>query len=742
MQSNRFLIWRNLNLLLLTFFIFSIFSAMASGGDNRTASGKISWFGAPGDYVIDTAEPVLRVVIMFDQKVQLQSPWIHYEVCSLPGWELVARGSSVFHPTTTLGGWSEISPRLPDSTSGWYALKLGIVDGELEIPLSNPNHAQGEPVLSFGIMPTSSAAGSEEDAKMPKTEKPRTRKVMAFYYTWYGNPEVSRRWVHWGEGGHNPERLDAEGLPDLGAAHHPVLGPYDSYDPQVIQRHLQWAEEAGIDVLIATWWGRGDFTDRILSKLLDAAATTSVRIALYYESVPQGRAKAALDDLRYILKQYGDHPGYFRHQDAPVVFLYGRALGQLSYAKWQELIEKLKTEHPVTLIADSTDEKWAEICDGLHTYNPVGRIAAGEDMTRFYDSLVGAAERHGKISSVTVIPGYDDSNIGRPSPVIAPRRGGQLYDELWQAAIQCDPDWVLITSFNEWHEGSEVEPSVEYGDEYIRRTAKWVARFYNAPARTLRLEELSLPVIAPSGQSLPFRVVATRLVTGPDPVEITWSLPEGWSFEVEETEIAEQYQAMGTVSAPQDAAPGEIKAKITLSLAGYELSVPLNMTVISAKTQPFESGDVWVELGEENREYGLVQRDQPDGKTEPVRVSGSEARRTIRGVSDHKYMYFDIADQFLFDVSSVEVIIAVEYLDRGRGSFQLQYDSHNPAGALNGAYTNTTPIALRDSGEWRTSHVTLKNARFANRQNGGTDFRLCAGTGELIVKRVSVQVRR
>ena len=37
------------------------------------------------------------------------------------------------------------------------------------------------------------------------------------------------------------------------------------------------------------------------------------------------------------------------------------------------------------------------------------------------------------------------------------------------------PHWILITSFNEWHEGSEIEPSVEFGAPYLEITAEQVA---------------------------------------------------------------------------------------------------------------------------------------------------------------------------------------------------------------------------------------------------------------------------
>jgi glycoprotein endo-alpha-1,2-mannosidase len=48
---------------------------------------------------------------------------------------------------------------------------------------------------------------------------------------------------------------------------------------------------------------------------------------------------------------------------------------------------------------------------------------------------------------------------------------------LWQEAIAAAPDYVLITSSNEWHEGSELEPSVEYGSRILDNTAAFSREF-------------------------------------------------------------------------------------------------------------------------------------------------------------------------------------------------------------------------------------------------------------------------
>ena len=83
-----------------------------------------------------------------------------------------------------------------------------------------------------------------------------------------------------------------------------------------------------------------------------------------------------------------------------------------------------------------------------------------------------------KIVCATIIPGYDDHKLGRkePRPITA-RHDGQTYRAMWEQAIAVNPDWVLITSFNEWHEGSEIEPSVPDGDTYLKLTKEYAPRF-------------------------------------------------------------------------------------------------------------------------------------------------------------------------------------------------------------------------------------------------------------------------
>ena len=58
----------------------------------------------------------------------------------------------------------------------------------------------------------------------------------------------------------------------------------------------------------------------------------------------------------------------------------------------------------------------------------------------------------------SVGPGYD-ARRGSGDPVVKPRRNGATYDAMWRAAIAARADRVTITSYNEWHEGTQIEPA-------------------------------------------------------------------------------------------------------------------------------------------------------------------------------------------------------------------------------------------------------------------------------------------
>ena len=157
------------------------------------------------------------------------------------------------------------------------------------------------------------------------------------------------------------------------------------------------------------------------------------------------------------------------------------------------------------------DAEWAELnarLDGVRTFantNLAGRAAAGRfDGLYTYDVLLfdgvlfprlcEQARRLGLLCAPSVGPGYDARRATGDDRVRS-RRNGATYDSMWRGAVKARADLVTITSYNEWHEGTQIEParagrrSYQCYDgawglrgraaetAYLDRTAFWVRRF-------------------------------------------------------------------------------------------------------------------------------------------------------------------------------------------------------------------------------------------------------------------------
>ena len=80
----------------------------------------------------------------------------------------------------------------------------------------------------------------------PVTGPDPSTRMAAFYYPWYFTPEFDGRWDHWE--GNPPE--------DISSDYYPLLGPYSMSDPEVLAQHFAWLRQAGVGLIISSWWGK------------------------------------------------------------------------------------------------------------------------------------------------------------------------------------------------------------------------------------------------------------------------------------------------------------------------------------------------------------------------------------------------------------------------------------------------------------------------------------------------------
>ncbi|HET7127900.1 MAG TPA: hypothetical protein VFJ93_02350 [Gaiellaceae bacterium] len=261
-------------------------------------------------------------------------------------------------------------------------------------------------------------------------------RVSAFYYPWYGTSAADGAYQHWSQDGHAPPN-------DIASSYYPAIGLYSSSDKLVIDAQMSEVRSAGIDEIAVSWWGKGSPEDLRMPAIVASANRRGIAVAAHIEPY-RGRTVASIaDDVAYLAGRYGIRTFYiYRALDFPT-------------AEWADDHPLLHPIPNITVYAQTALPGAAAAArfDGVYTYDIV--TYGGNMLHRL------CAEAHAMhlLCAPSVGPGYD-ARRGSGDTAIKPRRRGQTYDSMWRAAISSGADSVTITSFNEWHEGTQIEPAI------------------------------------------------------------------------------------------------------------------------------------------------------------------------------------------------------------------------------------------------------------------------------------------
>jgi hypothetical protein len=268
--------------------------------------------------------------------------------------------------------------------------------------------------------------------------------VGAFFYPWYGNPNTSGRWIHWVDADYSPPiSWSANYLPNYpDSIWNPAVQLYDSADTEVLRWQDRAMARAGIDVAIASWWGIGGYEDVALARAVRICK--SVQWCIYYEMEAYGDppVQRIFNDIKYIVDTYGPTRNYARVDGKWLVFVYG-AGGDETAERWRQAKELLAGHgYHVYLNGDKANgSAW----DAVHSYHPV--VYQG-----YTDTLPNADD------SAWISPGfwkYGDN------PVLD--RSLSEFASAWDDIIEKKASYrfVLIETWNEWHEGTQIETGQE-----------------------------------------------------------------------------------------------------------------------------------------------------------------------------------------------------------------------------------------------------------------------------------------
>jgi glycoprotein endo-alpha-1,2-mannosidase len=283
-----------------------------------------------------------------------------------------------------------------------------------------------------------------------------------FFYPWYSNPTHDAGYTHWQQNGHAPPA-------DVASVFFPARGAYSSSDPRVLRAQMRDIAHAGVDEVVSSWWGWGSAEDERLPEVMRVAHRYRLKVAVQLEPY-EGRSPATIgSDLEH-LRALGIRDVYvYRAEDVPVEY-------------WTVLnlrLSGLRVFGQTNKVGFAARAGFA----GFYTYDILEY--GGAKFARFCQQAHAA----GILCAPSVGPGYS-AYLANGDPRVKPREDGATYDCMWRAALDANADVVTITSYNEWSEGTQIEPAGRGGRyesyegayglhgraaqrAYLKRTAYW-----------------------------------------------------------------------------------------------------------------------------------------------------------------------------------------------------------------------------------------------------------------------------
>jgi hypothetical protein len=348
-------------------------------------------------------------------------------------------------------------------------------------------------IVAIGLYATNCAA---QPADVPKTNP---MKVYMHYMPWFETPATlgGSSWgYHWRFNNRNPNIVDATGKRQIASHYYPLIGPYASRDPDVIEYHLLLMKLSGVDGVMIDWYGvagtNGDIGHLLTSSnaIIDQVDDFGLKFGVVLEDrfstvsssnltpdIEKGKANVA-----YLRDHYFDNPSYIRQNAAadPLVGVFGPIRFQ-SPAQWTDILAEAGEDVDFNTLWYEMSDAGAN-ADGEHAWiyeeeNLDNHLTHQSNFYRVRAPNLGTA-------GGVAYPGFNDyyaeGGVGNVVPFEIPHNGGQTLYAVLDLAEQYsnNVDFLQLATFNDFGEGTMFEPTIETGFEYLKTIQEFTGVSY------------------------------------------------------------------------------------------------------------------------------------------------------------------------------------------------------------------------------------------------------------------------
>ena len=335
--------------------------------------------------------------------------------------------------------------------------------------------------------------------------------LLAHYMPWYQTPENSGYWGwHWTMDHFDPEKTDKNGRREIASHFYPLTGPYDSQDPSILEYHVLLMKIAGIDGVLVDWYGMEDFWDYgILNEstqaLFETVGKANLKFAVVYEDqtvkhmidnnyLPQEQALAhGQQEMSYLEEHWFTEDAYYTIDNRPVLLNFGPQFF-LNSNDWETLFAGL----PAAPVFFTENTRLAPVASGAYPWPPMWMIASDaylsqNDLSGYLNYFYQDAKTWDYLIA-GAFPGfmdiYKEAGVSEGYGILDAGEGEILQYTL-NKSLENNPAAIQLVTWNDYGEGTMIEPALEYGYHYLEIIQDFKANF--DPDFVLNHDNLRLP---------------------------------------------------------------------------------------------------------------------------------------------------------------------------------------------------------------------------------------------------------
>ncbi len=266
--------------------------------------------------------------------------------------------------------------------------------------------------------------------------------MFTHYMPWFQTPGYSHTgWTHWGDT-----------IPRQLSHYTPLIGLYDSRDPNVLEYQVLEMKYAGLDGLFMDWYGiNNSLPEYGAQPIFAVLAKAGLKFGIVWEDRYAPSQGGATPVLQFIENNFFSASNYFTVSGQPILLVWQTTY--LTGSAWQNNINSVSFKNkPIVCTRDT-----ALIPGAVGSYNWIN--AAG-GTTLALPSLDNFLNHSFATMIPTAYPRFNDDypsgSLGNISDL-----GGKMFMDLMEDCLTSGNNIVQIATWNDWEEGTIIEPSVE-----------------------------------------------------------------------------------------------------------------------------------------------------------------------------------------------------------------------------------------------------------------------------------------